>query len=671
MKKLLEKGTYITLLILVTIASYGQTYQNPTFGTVTTKTAPTTTTDPYVGTINSDGKIGKVAPEEIPLTIIPPTTYYTPVTPNLKGHLQGIDNALGNIPLTTAGNTTRVWFTGDATTITAGTFYLTNATGKGSVANVSQSVTNDDNQKKYFTQDLIGNAFATTTIFPPGVYAGNLSASTTPNSAQQRFTVELYRCDTNGTPIASGIAGAPVGDLGVTVILILDSGLLTLADGSVTNVQVSASLASQLTINVGERIRYHVSAEKVGTVASNITESVWYGSSFNSFLDVPTPITSSGVSNVSTVTGATVTTALDNLNTGKANDANVLHKTGDESKVGILTLDSQLKLANGTISAPSILFFQDPATDTGINHVNDGEIDFVTNGIISNTIKAAGITSLGANLTGETPSTIASFDASKNIKSLNTSTYPSLTELSYVKGVTSSLQSQLNGKIAGLGTTNTVPKFTSASTLGDSRIIDNGTVVSISRNSATTTPMSNTILGLVSNGNNADVTLMFSDATAFSSSIGQANNGSLYFAPSGTTRMTISGISGVVNMQNLSGTGTRTVVATSTGDLKAVPTKITITTSISITTDTTDSNGIGQDSKHVVIDNGVNAINITCNGGVTTSYGKVGTGAITFVQGSGRTLVQLSGTAILNGTAGSTATLWSNGTTDYLAITNY
>jgi hypothetical protein len=44
----------------------------------------------------------------------------------------------------------------------------------------------------------------------------------------------------------------------------------------------------------------------------------------------------------------------------------------------------------------------------------------------------------------ETASTIASFDGSKRIKSLATSTYPSLTELSYVKGVTSAIQTQLN-----------------------------------------------------------------------------------------------------------------------------------------------------------------------------------------------------------------------------------
>jgi len=49
-------------------------------------------------------------------------------------------------------------------------------------------------------------------------------------------------------------------------------------------------------------------------------------------------------------------------------------------------------------------------------------------------------------VSSETASTIASFDASKNVKSLSTSTYPSLTELAYVKGLTSALQSQLDAK---------------------------------------------------------------------------------------------------------------------------------------------------------------------------------------------------------------------------------
>lgn len=47
-----------------------------------------------------------------------------------------------------------------------------------------------------------------------------------------------------------------------------------------------------------------------------------------------------------------------------------------------------------------------------------------------------------------TASTIAGFDASKNLITLATTTYPSLTELAYVKGVTSAIQSQLDSKQA-------------------------------------------------------------------------------------------------------------------------------------------------------------------------------------------------------------------------------
>lgn len=47
-----------------------------------------------------------------------------------------------------------------------------------------------------------------------------------------------------------------------------------------------------------------------------------------------------------------------------------------------------------------------------------------------------------------TASTVAIFDGSKNLISASTATYPSLTELSYVKGVTSAVQTQIDGKQA-------------------------------------------------------------------------------------------------------------------------------------------------------------------------------------------------------------------------------
>lgn len=49
----------------------------------------------------------------------------------------------------------------------------------------------------------------------------------------------------------------------------------------------------------------------------------------------------------------------------------------------------------------------------------------------------------GVKLDSQTASRILSTDGSKNITALDTTTYPSLTELSYVKGVTSSIQTQL------------------------------------------------------------------------------------------------------------------------------------------------------------------------------------------------------------------------------------
>ena len=107
-------------------------------------------------------------------------------------------------------------------------------------------------------------------------------------------------------------------------------------------------------------------------------------------------------------------------------------------------------------------------------------------------------------------------------------------------------------------------------------------------------------------------------------------------------------------------------------ELSQIASQITITTAVSITTDTLAVNGLGQKDRNTIIDNGATNINITVNGGVDfiTSYLKHGTGNITFIQGSGRTLVQVSGTNIVSGIQGSTATISSIGTTDYLKIAN-
>ena len=90
-------------------------------------------------------------------------------------------------------------------------------------------------------------------------------------------------------------------------------------------------------------------------------------------------------------------------------------------------------------------------------------VDLTTN----QTIAGAKTFSTAPILSSLTASQILALDASKNIQSLDVATYPSLSELATVKGVTSSIQTQLNGKqaagtyVTGGGTTGQIAYFPS------------------------------------------------------------------------------------------------------------------------------------------------------------------------------------------------------------------
>jgi len=102
------------------------------------------------------------------------------------------------------------------------------------------------------------------------------------------------------------------------------------------------------------------------------------------------------------------------------------------------------------------------------------------------------------------------------------------------------------------------------------------------------------------------------------------------------------------------------------------PAQVTVTTAVSFNTELPSDGGYSQNGKNVLIQNGTNAINITV--GATAngvySFQKEGTGAITFLASSGKTIHPVDATAIMNGAVGSTATASVVGNKISLRISN-
>lgn len=82
----------------------------------------------------------------------------------------------------------------------------------------------------------------------------------------------------------------------------------------------------------------------------------------------------------------------------------------------------------------------------------------------------------GVKLDASTASRVLSTDASKNITALNTATYPDLTELSYVKGVTSAIQTQIGNKQDTLVSATNIKTINGSSVLGAGDLVVSGSL---------------------------------------------------------------------------------------------------------------------------------------------------------------------------------------------------
>jgi hypothetical protein len=197
--------------------------------------------------------------------------------------------------------------------------------------------------------------------------------------------------------------------------------------------------------------------------------------------DVFTPIVVSGTPDLQQVTDVGFTTTNKIASSNGAGSATVLNNgnidiaTGDETvtiEASLVTTAYNAQLPNKLSSPQTFAMLSDVTGGGDVFLANDqtftGENTFdipsgndtpvtITKGGNNAGLKVTKSSGSGdaievaegsVSIADETASTIAHFDGSKRIKSLATSTYPSLTELSYVKGVTSDIQTQFNSKQA-------------------------------------------------------------------------------------------------------------------------------------------------------------------------------------------------------------------------------
>jgi len=217
---------------------------------------------------------------------------------------------------------------------------------------------------------------------------------------------------------------------------------------------------------------------------------------------------------------------------------------------------------SGTITSPSGNFTTLIVNGTSVSNFNSsvsGLLPTIANSgdnrILTSTGSSVGINAesnltfdgTNLNLNNQTASTIASFDSSKNLVSLATATYPSLTELSYVKGVTSAIQTQIDTKAATSTTITAGSGLAGGGSLAANRTIDigqgDGITVSADSIAVDSTVIRTTGVQTMSGAKTFSTQTVFSSGTAAApgiSILGDTDTGLCQISSVGTNSLSIS-----------------------------------------------------------------------------------------------------------------------------------
>lgn len=313
---------------------------------------------------NSGGSGGDMTPEEIKIAYEsnPNTNAFTDAEKSklalaisnvLEGTNISIDYTdpenpvISSVPGSSVSYVGRFFLTGDEVTLPSGTYYQTSLADKGTVPLASQVISINDNEEAFFAQDSIGVGRPEDFLIVAGTYTADLSVEHSVSAANIKYTYELYATDADGNLVDSGIPNTPIGDLGVTPIVILTSGITEKPSGDVGSVTTTGILTQAYNLPAFYRVLHHIGAEKVNTAGGNTNITLYFGQDANSYIDSNAPINSDNVVNESNVFGATVTdalNALDNASTPTAPEIKALYESNPNTNA--FTDAEKTKLSN-------------------------------------------------------------------------------------------------------------------------------------------------------------------------------------------------------------------------------------------------------------------------------------------------------------------------------------